>query len=121
MAKPSTISEYIAAASPMQQKHLRALRTLLKSVAPKATEALKWGNPVFEEGRILFAFAAYKNHLNFMPTPAALKPFKADLKGYKVGKGSISFPYDKPLPGALIKKIATHRLKNVRENDARWM
>jgi hypothetical protein len=28
---------------------------------------------------------------------------------------------DKPLSKALIKKIAAYRVKDVRENDARWM
>ncbi len=62
------------------------MRAILKEIAPTATEAVKWGSPVCEEGRILFAFSAYKNHINFMPTPAALEPFKEDLKNYKTGK-----------------------------------
>jgi hypothetical protein len=33
----------------------------------------------------------------------------------------MQFPYDKPLPKALITKIAKYRLKDVRDNDARWM
>lgn len=36
------------------------IRSILKNVAPHATEALKWGKPVLEEGRILFSYAAYK-------------------------------------------------------------
>ena len=56
-----------------------------------------------------------------MPTPSALEPFKKELAAYKTGKGSIQFPYDKPLPKLLIRKIAAYRIKDVRENDARWM
>jgi uncharacterized protein YdhG (YjbR/CyaY superfamily) len=56
-----------------------------------------------------------------MPTPAAMKPFAGELAKYTTGKGSIQFPYDKPLPKALIRKIAVYRLKDVRDNDARWM
>jgi uncharacterized protein YdhG (YjbR/CyaY superfamily) len=76
---------------------------------------------VFEEKRILFAFAAFKAHLNFMPTPAAMKPFKKELATYTTGKGSIQFPYDKPLPKALIRKIAAFRFKELKEKDAKWM
>ena len=120
-AKPTTVTEYINAAPKEAQSKLREIRAILKKVAPKATEALKWGTPVFEENRILFAFAAFKSHLNFMPTPSSLNPFKEELAKYKTGKGTIQFPYDKPLPKLLIRKIATHRAKDVRENDARWM
>lgn len=119
--KPTTVDEYIDAAPQEAQEKLRKLRAILKEVAPDATETLKWGSPVFEEKRILFAYAAYKSHLNFVPTGPALKPFKGELAEYKTGKDTIQFPYNKPLPEALIRKIALYRAVDVRENDARWM
>ena len=119
--KATTVAEYIAAAPEQAQKHLKEIRSLLKKVAPKAKEAIKWGSPVFEEKRILFAFAAFKSHLNFMPTQSSLEPFKKELVDYKTGKDTIQFRYDKPLPKTLIRKIASFRAKDVRDNDARWM
>ena len=119
--KPKTIDEYIISAPEQAQKKLLELHFILKKAAPGATEGIKWGSPVFEEKRILFAFATYKSHLNFMPTPSAMKPFKKQLAKYATGKGSIQFPYDKPLPKALILKIAALRVKELREKDARWM
>lgn len=119
--KPTTIDEYIEAAPEQAQRKLREIRAVLKKVAPGAREALKWGSPVFEEERILFAYTAYKSHLNFMPTQQALEPFKKELAEYKTGKDTIQFPYDKSLPKALIRKIAAYRVKQVRNEDARWM
>lgn len=120
-AKPITVNEYIAAAPKEAQKKLREIRAILKKVAPKATEALKWGYPVMEEKRILFSYSAHKSHLNFMPTGPALKPFKEELAKYKTGQDTIQFSYDQPLPKALIRKIAAFRAKEVREKDAKWM
>ena len=120
-SKSATITEYINSAPPEAREKLKELRAILQEVAPEAKESIKWGSPVFEENRILFAFAAFKSHLNFMPTPSALEPFKEQLAKYNTGKGSIQFPYDKPLPRALIRKIAEFRARDVRENDARWM
>ena len=119
--KPTTVDEYIQAAPKEAQEKLRELRDILKKVAPDATEGLKWGSPVFEENRILFAYTAFKSHLNFMPTQSSLEPFKKELADYKTGKDTIQFPYDKPLPKMLIRKIAAYRAKDVRENNARWM
>ncbi len=119
--KPTTVTEYISAAPKEAREKLREIRAILKKVAPKAKENLKWGMPVFEEKRILFAFAAFKSHLNFMPTPSSLLPFNEELANFTTGKGSIRFPYDQPLPKMLIRKIAAHRTRDVRENDARWM
>lgn len=119
--KPATISEYIQSAPEQGRERLAEIYKILKEAVPSAKECIKWGNPVFEENRILFAFAGFKSHLNFMPTGSSLEPFKEELSKYKTGKGTIQFPYDKPLPKTLIRKIALHRAKDVRENDARWM
>lgn len=105
--KPTTVSEYIEAAPKEAQEKLHEIRAVLKKVAPNATETLKWGSPVFEEGRILFSYSAHKSHLNFSPTGPAMEPFKEELTKYKTGKDTIHFPYDQPLPKALIRKIAT--------------
>jgi uncharacterized protein YdhG (YjbR/CyaY superfamily) len=119
--RPTTIAQYIGSVPRERQKNLRELYAILRKAAPRAREGLKWRSPVFEEKRILFAFAAFRSHLNFMPTPSAMKPFKKELAKYKTGKGSISFPYDKPLPKPLIRKIAALRVKELREKDVRWM
>ena len=119
--KPTTVDEYIQAAPKEGQEKLHELRSILKKVAPTATEALKWGSPVFEEKRILFAYNAFKSHLNFMPTRRRLDSFREELTKFTTGKDTIQFPYDKPLPKTLIRKLALHRARDVRENDARWM
>jgi len=119
--KPSTIIEYIDSAPKEAHEKLNEIRAILKKAAPNATETIKWGTPVYEEKRILFSFSAFKSHLNFMPTHPALEQFKDELEGYKTGKDTVQFPYDKPLPAQLISKIAEFRVKDVRENDALWM
>ncbi len=119
--KPTTVTEYINAAPKEAKEKLKEIRSILKEVAPDAKEALKWGSPVFEEKRILFAYTAFKSHLNFMPTHSSMLPFKEELAAYTTGKDTIQFPYNKPLPKGLIRKIAAYRARDVRENDARWM
>lgn len=120
-AKPTNITEYISGKPKETQQHLRELHSILSAVVPKAKQTIKWGNPCYEEERILFAFAAFKAHVNFYPTSSSLAPFEKELEKYKTGKGSLQLPYDQPIPKTLIKKIAAHRVKDVRENDAKWM
>jgi len=119
---PASIDEYIRAAPPEGQPHLRRLRALLKSVAPDAQETIKWGTPFFVEPRFLFAFSAHKAHLSFTPTAAGLAPFQKELQGHKTTKGMLQVRYDQPLPEDLIRKIAEHRARTVREreDDAFW-
>ena len=120
--RATTIAEYIEAASRESQPHLRRLYAILKSVAPEAEEAIKWGTPFFVEPRFLFAFSAHKTHCNFAPTPAALEAFRKDLEVHKTTKNYLQIPYDKPVPEELVRKIAAHRLRTVREreDDAFW-
>jgi uncharacterized protein YdhG (YjbR/CyaY superfamily) len=115
--RPGTIAEYIQAAPREGQPHLRRLYAILKSVAPEAEEAIKWGTPFFVEPRFLFAFSAHKAHLNFAPTPAALEAFRKELKDHQTTKNYLQIPYNKPLPEQLIREIAEYRLRAVRERD----
>jgi uncharacterized protein YdhG (YjbR/CyaY superfamily) len=118
--KPTTVSDYIKAAPKEARRTLREIRAILRDVAPNAKETLKWGSPVFEEERILFAYRAFKSHLNLMLTHPAMKPFGKDLRAYTTGNDTIQFPHHQPLPKALIRKMAAFRVKQVREEDARW-
>jgi uncharacterized protein YdhG (YjbR/CyaY superfamily) len=119
---PTTIAEYIRSAPPQGQPHLRRLYAILRSVAPQATEAIKWGFPFFVEPRFLFAFSACKAHCNFAPTPAALEAFRTQLAKHPTTRNYLQLPYNKPLPEDLIRKIAQHRLRQVRgrEDDGFW-
>ena len=119
--KPKTIAQYIKAAPKEAQPKLRELHKLLREVAPDAEEGLKWSMPAFSYQRILFAFAAFKKHIGFYPTPAPLVAYAKELTGFKTSKGAIQLPYDQPLPVELIKKLAAHRVHDLVENDAKWM
>ena len=120
--RPTTIAAYIRAAPREGQPHLRRLYAILKSVAPEAEEAIKWGTPFFVEPRFLFAFSAFKAHCNFAPTAAALKAFRKELQKHKTTKNFLQIPYDEPLPADLIRNIAEYSLREVRErkDDAFW-
>ena len=113
--RPTTIAEYIRAAPREGQPHLRRVYAILKSVAPEAREAIKWGNPFFVEPRFLFAFSAHKAHLSFAPTAAGLEPFRKELEEHKTTKNFLQIQYNKPLPEGLVRKIAECRVRDVRE------
>jgi uncharacterized protein YdhG (YjbR/CyaY superfamily) len=120
--RPTTIEEYIRAAPREGQPHLRAVYAILKSVAPDATETIKWGTPFFVEPRFLFSFSAHKAHLNFTPTSAGLDPFRKQLGNYASTRMMLQIRYDQPLPEDLVRTIAKRRVRDVRqrEDDSFW-
>ena len=101
---------------------MRELYAILKSVAPKADEAIKWGTPFFVEPRFLFAFSAHKGHLNFTLSPSTSAAFRTELQKLKTTRHMLQVRYDEPLPAGLIRRMARHRLRHVRDShdDAFW-
>lgn len=118
--KAKNVTEYLENIPSDALQHVAEIRSILKEIVPHANETIKWGVPVFEKKRILFSYAATKSYLTFMPTRSTLDVFKDELKEYTTGRDTIQFPYDKPLPTALIKKLAKYRVKEVKEG-ALWM
>ena len=120
--RPATIAEYIRAAPVAGQPHLRQLHALLKRAAPRADEAIKWGMPFFVEPRFVFAFSAHKAHLDFAPGAAAMAAFRAELAQHRTTKGMLQLPYDRPLPLALLRRMAAFCVRTVRErgDDNFW-
>lgn len=114
MKSYKSITEYIAAAEKSSQKFLREFRALVRDLVPKGTEAIRYGMPTLQiDGANVLHYAAMKNHFGFYPTPSGIKEFESDLNKLNIdySKGCIRFPYTKPLPIALIKKIVKFRVK----------
>lgn len=120
--RPMTIAEYIRVAPRAGQPHARKVYAILKSVAPEAEEAIKWGTPFFVEPRFLFAFSTHKAHLSFAPMAAALQAFRKELEQHETTKNFLKIPYDEPVPEALVRKIAEYCVRTVRKrkDDAFW-
>lgn len=109
-----SVDEYIEDADKSAQKYLREMRKIVKELVPKGEEAIRYGMPTLQiGGKNILHYAAMKGHFGFYPTPSAIKAYEADLQklGLSYSKGCIRFPYTKPLPTALIKKIVKMRMK----------
>ena len=71
---------------------LQALRETIRSVAPEATEAVRYGIATFQQHGGLVGFGASKNHCAlYMMSGDSLGPFAAELAGYETSKGTIRF------------------------------
>ncbi len=105
-----SIDEYIASFPADVQERLQAVRAVIKAAAPEAEEKISYQMPTFALKGNLVHFAAHKKHIGFYPLPSGLEAFKDELALYEQGKGSVQFPFDKPLPLELIRKIVQARL-----------
>jgi len=106
-----TIDEYIATFPRNVQSILEELRQAIRDSAPEAEEAISYQIPTFKLNGNLVHFAAFRNHIGFYPTPSGIEAFKEELSDYKVSKGTVRFPMDKPIPFDLVRKIVIYRVK----------
>ncbi len=109
--QPTTIDEYIAGFPPDVEAILEKVRATIHKAAPGAEEAIKYRMPTFTLHGNLVHFAAFKNHIGFYPVPTGIEKFKKELAAYQMGKGSIQFPLDQPIPYGLISRIVKFRAK----------
>ncbi len=114
------IDEYLAALDEPKRKTLEALRQTIHGIIPRAEECISYGMPAFRlEGKVIAGFAAFKNHLAYLPhSGSVLGELSDDLAGYESTAGSLHFPIDKPLPRSLVKKLIATRLEEVRKKGA---
>lgn len=108
---PKNIDEYIAGFPGDMQNILQKIRATIKKAAPDAIEKISYQMPTFFLNGNLVHFAAFKNHIGFYPVPTGIEKFKKELSVYKVGKGSVQFPLDQPIPYDLISKVVNFRVK----------
>jgi len=108
---PATIDEYITGFPEDIQKILQEIRAIIHEAAPQATEAISWSMPTYKLNGNLVHFTGNKKHVGFYPSPDPIVVFANELKDYKTSKGAIQFPYDKPLPADLIRRIVEFRVK----------
>ena len=119
-AAPTTIDEYIAAFPAEVQEILQKIRQTIRQAAPEAKETIKYRMPTFTLNGNLVFFAAFKKHIGFYPIPTGIEAFQEELSAYEMGKGSVQFPIDQPIPYDLISRIVQFRVQeNLRKANQR--
>ena len=120
-AKPhATIDAYLAAVPEPQRSTHQKVRAAIRAAVPReATEIISYGIPALKYKQVLIWFAAFADHCSLFPTAAVIEQFKSDLKPYKLSKGTIQFPANKPLPAALLKKMVRARLAQIDSKQKR--
>jgi uncharacterized protein YdhG (YjbR/CyaY superfamily) len=112
MATTNPIDEYLAALDEPKRTTLTSLRDTIMAIVPDAEQCISYGLPAFRRrGKTIAGFAAFKNHLTYLPHSGSVIPQLAkETAAYTSTKGSLRFPVDKPLPEALVKKLLAMRM-----------
>jgi uncharacterized protein YdhG (YjbR/CyaY superfamily) len=107
------IDDYLQRLDEPKRSTLSQLRRDILAVVPDAEQCISYGVPGFKiDGKTIAGFAAFKNHLSYLPHSGSVFPELADeLAGYQKSSGSLHFPVDQPLPPELVVKLIAVRLR----------
>ncbi|MBN2626277.1 MAG: DUF1801 domain-containing protein [Spirochaetales bacterium] len=109
------VEEYIGRQAEAVRPVLEKVREIILRTAAGAEESISYAMPAYKlYGRPLVYFAAQRKHLGFYATPSGHERFEARLAVYERGKGSVRFPFDKPIPYDLIEEIVAFRVEENR-------
>lgn len=121
-SRPGDVDEYIASFDDAhKQDFLCKLRDLSRAAAPTADEGIKWGSPAYIQGTILFVFAGYAKHANFVFTPSTKETFADRLSDFETGKGSVKLYYDSEIPVDLLSEMIAYRIREFEVDGVKWM
>ncbi len=109
------VDEYLSAVEEPNRGTLESLRRTILEIVPDAEQVISYRVPAFRvNGETIAGFAAFKNHLSYLPFSGSVLGQLADeLDGYTMTKSSLHFTPEHPLPGALVRKLIAARLAGI--------
>ena len=106
------VDDYLSGIEEPKRSTLQTLRRTILEIIPDAEEMISYGVPAFRVGGSTIAgFAAFKEHLSYLPfSGSVLPPLADELPGYTMTKSVLHFAVDRPLPKLLVKKLIALRI-----------
>lgn len=110
-----TVDEYIASFPPDVQPMLQAVREAIHAGVPDGEEKIRYGMAaVMLGGRYAIHFAGWKRHVGLYPIPQFEGELEAEVAPYRSKKDTVNFPYSKPVPHDLIRRMAAEIVRRRR-------
>jgi uncharacterized protein YdhG (YjbR/CyaY superfamily) len=107
------IDQYLDALEEPKRTTLAELRQMILAILPEAEQGISYGVPAFKvRGKTVAGFAAFKNHLSYLPHSGSVFPqLKDELEGYSTSSGALRFSIDRPPPESLVERMIAVRLQ----------
>ena len=121
---PGGAEKYIAKFPKDVQNTLKGMRSAIRQVVPDAVETVSYfrmpayfyaGKYVYNGMFVWFSFK--KPYVRLHVWPPVIKNHKKELAPYPTTTAIISFPVDKKIPTALVKKLVKASLKAMKDRS----
>jgi uncharacterized protein YdhG (YjbR/CyaY superfamily) len=106
------VDAYLHALDEPKRSTLEQLRAVILELVPDAEECISYGVPAFRiRGRVVAGFAAFKNHLSYLPHSGSVFPELTEaVAPYTTSTGALRFAIDAPLPRELVARLIEVRM-----------
>jgi uncharacterized protein YdhG (YjbR/CyaY superfamily) len=113
------VDEYLGVVEEPKRSTLQALRETILTIVPHAEQVISYRVPAFRvDGKTFAGFAAFRDHLSYLPfSGSVLTQLDDELGGYTKTKSALHFDVDRSLPKALVQKLISVRLDEIRERS----
>ncbi len=111
----SEIDRYLASVNEPGRSTLEEMRRRILHVIPNAEQTLSYKVPAFKVGgKVVAGFAAFKNHLSYLPHSGSVLAAVADeTRAYEQTKSALHFAMDAPLPQSLITLLIATKMNDL--------
>lgn len=106
------VDRYLSALEEPKRATLEELQRTILNVIPDAEQGISYGVPAFRlRGKVVAGFAAFKNHLSYLPHSGSVFPeLRDELTSYRTSTGALQFPIDAPLSKHLVERLVGVRI-----------
>lgn len=115
----TVVDDYIATYDGEARAKLEAMRDLIRTLVPEASEKIAYGLATWDLNGNLVHIGGFSRHVGLYPGAAGVAEFADELGPWTHSKGAIQFPLDQPLPTDLITRIVTFRATQQRAKPAK--
>jgi uncharacterized protein YdhG (YjbR/CyaY superfamily) len=122
--KSGGVGEYIAKCPKDVQGKLKSMRVAIRQVAPDAVETVSYFQMpgYYYDGDFAYNgmftwFSFKKPYVRLHVWPPVIKNYKKELTGYLTTTAIVSFPDDKRIPVALVKKLVKASFKVMKDKS----
>ena len=115
------VNTYIANAPKEVQSKLQEVRTAIWEVAPGAAERIDYfqipgySYECYDYNGMFVWFSFKKPYVRLHVRPPVIQEHKKELAGYTATKAIVSFPVDKKITLALVKKLVKASIKTMKD------
>lgn len=117
------VDDYIAGCPENAQDNLRSIRAVIQKVAPDAVKRLDYfempgySYEGYDYDGMFVWFSFKKPYVRIHLRPPVIQDYSKELVNYGTTKSIVSFPADKKIPMALVKKLVKASLRVMRDRS----